>query len=83
LTQVVDKAATATVVTSSVNPSTSGEAVSFTAKVSTDAGWPASGTVQFRVDGVEVGDPVTLTGGPATSAPITSLDDGHHDVVAT
>lgn len=83
LTQVVDKAVTATVVTSSVNPSTSGEAVSFTAKVSTDAGRPASGTVQFRVDGIEIGDPVTLTGGTATSAPITSLDDGHHDVVAT
>jgi CSLREA domain-containing protein/uncharacterized repeat protein (TIGR01451 family) len=63
-------AANATVsVVSSANPSTFGQPVTFTATVTAAA--PASGTptgtVQFKVDGANLGAPVALSGGTATS----------------
>jgi hypothetical protein len=80
--QEVDKASTTTAVTTSVNPSTYGQAVSFTATVSPvapGAGTP-TGTVQFVIDGVNFGSPVTLVNGTATSGSISTLFAGTHTV---
>ena len=56
--QVVNQAASTTVVTSNRNPSVFGQTVTFTARVTPLA---ATGTVQFRLDGADVGGPVTWT----------------------
>ena len=72
---------TVTTVGSSLNPSTYGEAVTFTAEVSSGAGTP-TGDVQFRVDGSPLGSPVTLVAGAATSIPVSSLAAGTHAVTA-
>jgi hypothetical protein len=70
---------TSTSVTSSVNPSTSGQSVTFTASVS---GSGATGTVQFQADGNNIGNPVTLNGGLASSPSISSLTTGTHTITA-
>jgi hypothetical protein len=70
---------TVTAVSASVNPSAHGQAVSFTATVTPSA---AGGDVQFRIDGVDFGAPVALSGGTATSGSIASLTVGTHEVVA-
>lgn len=75
---------TTTSLTSSRLPSVYGQAVSFTATVTADGGpnTPA-GTVQFSVDGVNLGGPVQLNGsGVATSSPIATLVAGGHAVIA-
>jgi hypothetical protein len=81
-TQVVNQASTSTAVASSENPSTYGDSIAFTATVS--AVFPGSGTptgsVQFVIDGVNFGSPVTLVGGSATSASISTLFVGTHTV---
>src|SRR5205814_733253 len=67
----VNKIATATAVSSSLNPSTYGQAVTFTATVTSGVGTP-TGTVQFAIDGSNVGPPVTLDGtGKATFSTAT------------
>jgi hypothetical protein len=84
LSQLVVKSDTATVVTSSVNPSVSGQPVGFTATVAPvapGAGTP-TGTVQFRVDGDSVGDPVVLVDGVASSALISDLGVAGHTISA-
>jgi hypothetical protein len=62
----------------------SGESVNFTAAVTPVApgGGTPVGTVQLKVDGTEVGDPVDLTGGSAVFPPVTSLLAGNHTVAA-
>jgi kumamolisin len=72
--------ATSTSVASSLDPSTYGQAVNFTANVS-GSGSP-TGTVQFSVDGSAFGSPVTLASGTATSANISTLAAGTHTVTA-
>lgn len=72
---------TTTAVTSSVNPSVSGQSVSFAATV-TGAGGTPTGTVQFIIDGANVGSPVALVNGSATSASVSSLSVGSHAVAA-
>ncbi len=79
--QTVNPAATGTTVISSVNPSIVGQAVSFTATVTSGAGTP-TGSVQFVVDGVNFGAAVALAGGQATSAATTTLTAGNHTVTA-
>ena len=69
---------TTTVLTSDVNPSSFGANVTFSATVSPSA---ATGTVQFTVDGTNVGAPVTLASGVATFSTST-LAAGSHSVVA-
>ena len=71
--------ATTTVVTSDINPSVVGQLVTFTATVNAPA---ATGTVQFNIDGVDVGVPQAVSGGVATYA-TSSLAFGTHPVVAT
>lgn len=54
---------TTTSIASSLNPSTAGQTVTFTATVSSSI---ATGTVQFNIDDTNVGSPVTLTSGQST-----------------
>ena len=85
LTQVVNKDSTTTLLSSSVNPSNFGQAVSFTAVV--QANPPGSGTpggnVTFAADGVQIGGVLALVGGQATTVPITSLGPGTHTITAS
>jgi len=67
-----------TTLSSSLNPSVYGQAVSFTATVTAGA----TGTVQFYIDGSAFGLPVTLASGSATSGSISSLAAGTHAVTA-
>ena len=84
LSQVVGKANSAISVSSLVNPSVHGQSVSFKATVV--AGAPGSGTptgqVQFKVDNKNLGSPVTLSGGMATSPAISSLKTKSHKISA-
>jgi len=80
----VSKAATTVALTSSNSATVSGEAVTYTADVAVvapGAGSP-SGTVQLRIDGADVGSPVTLTGGTAVFPAVGSLITGTHTVTA-
>jgi hypothetical protein len=80
----VEKTATATHVTSSLNPALPTENVTFTAAVSVPTGNdPYAGTVQFSVDGVPLGAPQAATNGTATSPAYSTAAIGKRDVVAT
>lgn len=68
-------------ITSSANPSTFDQRVTFTAHV-TGAGGIPTGTVQFTVDGVDLGGPVPVVNGVATSPAISTLSLGSHTVTA-
>jgi hypothetical protein len=75
---------TATQVVASVDPATPTEPVAFTATVaaaSAAAGTP-TGTVQFSVDGSNLGTPVALSGGSASSIPASGLAPGSHSILA-
>jgi hypothetical protein len=74
-------ATTTTSLASSLNPSTYGQAISFTAKVTAESGTPA-GTVQFSIDGSAFGSPVTLASGSATSGSVSTLTEGPHTITA-
>jgi hypothetical protein len=78
LTQVVNQATTTTTLASSKNPSSAGEAVTFTATASS-GGTPA-GTVTFRDGGTVIGTG-TLSGGVATFT-TSSLSVGSHAITA-
>jgi len=86
LSQQVNKAGTSMSVSSSANPSTAGQTVTFTATVrmtGSGAGTP-TGTVQFSIDGSPFGSPVALNGsGQATSPGISTLSPGVHTVTAS
>jgi hypothetical protein len=79
-TQLVNKAASTTVVTSNVNPSVFGRAVTFTARVTPAA---ATGSVTFTVDGSPFGGAVVLDATGRARLVISSLTVGSHTVVAT
>lgn len=83
--QKVQRAQTSTLLTSSANPAQSGESVQFTATISPvapGAGMP-SGTVRFTINGANLGGPVTLVDGVATSNAFSSLSPGSYRVEAT
>jgi hypothetical protein len=83
LSQLVSKAGTSTVVTSSADPSWFRQQVVFTAvvaPVAPGAGTP-TGTVTFRVDGMVVAT-VNLVNGSASFS-TSRLAKGHHVVTAT
>jgi hypothetical protein len=85
--QTVSKYLYTIAVTSSVNPSTYGQSVTFTATVGGSGPTP-TGTAQFAVDGANLGGPVTLTTDPvrkwtyATSSATSTLSAGNHTVTA-
>jgi uncharacterized repeat protein (TIGR03803 family) len=74
--------ATTTTVTPSVNPSVLYQAVTLTATVMPTAGNAiATGSVQFQIDHINSGSPVTLSGGSA-SLSATTLSAGTHTITA-
>jgi hypothetical protein len=81
---VVGQGTSATVLASSLNPSTFGQAVTLTATV-TAPGTAPTGTVTFRDGAVIIGTPVALTGGAAsvTLTGATLLSGGSHSLSAT
>jgi len=84
VTEVVtaQKAATTTALSSSVNPSNSGQSVTFTATVTSVAGTP-SGTVTFKDNGVAISgcSNKTLASGQATCN-TSGLAPGNHPITA-
>ena len=72
---------TSTAVSSSLNPSSFDQSVTFTANVTGSGGTP-TGKVQFAIDGINFGSPISLVNGSASSAAITSLSVGNHTVTA-
>jgi hypothetical protein len=82
VSHTVNPIGTSTAVSSSLNPSTFGQAVNFTATVTSGGGTP-TGSVQFVVDGSNFGGAVALNGaGQATSGNTSSLTAGNHTVTA-
>lgn len=72
---------TQTVLSSSINPSVAGQNVIFTATVSSAAGTPA-GTVQFSINGIAAGAPVTLNGSAQALYSTGALPDGQSSIAA-
>jgi hypothetical protein len=81
LVQNVNQRSTTTTVASSVNPSTFGQSVTFTATVTGSGGLTPMGTVTFSVDGV-AGSPINLSNGQASFSTAT-LAVGSHKIIAT
>jgi uncharacterized protein (DUF2141 family) len=83
VTHGVNKAEAAVDLSTSEPNAVAGQPLTFTAAVTAvgpGAGTP-TGAVQFAVDGDDLGGPVPLTGGVATS-PVAHLDAGLHQVTA-
>jgi autotransporter-associated beta strand protein len=83
--ETVKPASTSTIITSSLNPSTFGQAITFKAVVATlpPGKGTATGSVQFTVDGTNLGSPVNLIGNTAISSPVNNLPVGNHTITAT
>src|SRR5437867_866087 len=82
--QTVNKANSRVLLSTSANPSVFGQQVTFTAvirPIAPGSGSPQAGTVQFRVDGADLGPPVAVSGGQATKW-TTTLAVGSHTVSA-
>ncbi|MBI5383957.1 MAG: Ig-like domain repeat protein [Verrucomicrobia bacterium] len=82
-TLTITPAVTAGQVTSSANPASPGSLVTFTFQASPVAPSTAvpTGTVQFKINGENVGAPVTLTAGVASQS-IATLPHGRHTISA-
>ena len=82
-TQTVAPVASTTilVISSNISP-TYGQSVTFVATVSPSYGHGETGTVQFCIDGVDVGSPIALSGNTA-SYTTSLLSAGSHSIVAT
>jgi hypothetical protein len=81
----ITPAATATAITSSANPAVYGQPITYTATLTNTSGTGVIpvGTVQFVVDGVNSGSPVSLNAsGQAVSAPISFPTGASHSVQA-
>jgi len=78
--QVVNQAASTTALTSSLNPSKSGQSVTFTATVTGKFGGSPSGSVAFN-DGTKLLKTVTLNSGAARYT-TTTLTSGTHSIKA-
>ena len=77
LAQIVNQASSSTALTSSLNPSTYGTLVTFTATITTGA----TGTVQFYDGQTALGSAVTISGNHATYT-TTTLTGGTHSITA-
>ena len=80
LTETTKAAPTTTIVTSSLNPSTHGTSVTFTAKVTPGTSGVPTGTITFKNGTVTLGS-VALSGGTAKFA-TTALAVGTHAIIA-
>jgi uncharacterized protein YjdB len=72
---------TTTTVSASANPGAVGQPVIFTATMTATGGQTPTGTVQFQVDGKNVGNPVTVVSGSA-SFQTSTLSFGTHPITA-
>jgi hypothetical protein len=82
--RVVTPVRTSVRLSASADPSALHGKVTFTAIVTAATGRAdPAGTVRFTVDGKPLGSPVKLVNGRATSAAITTLTAGDHQVAAT
>jgi hypothetical protein len=86
--EVVNEPATTTTVSTSLNPSVSGQSVTFTATVivPNQGSGTLTGMVQFQVDGTNFGSPVQVNSStsPATASLSTaSLPAGNHTITAS
>ncbi len=81
----VARAETSVTVAVSINPVSQGAAVHFTAGVNASAPsqFVPQGQVQFYVDGMEFGSPVSLVAGQAVSGDIATLGTGNHNYSAS
>jgi hypothetical protein len=73
--------ATTTAVTSSLNPSTTGASVMFTATVTSGTAGTITGTASFFDGATQIGAAVTITGGTASTT-TASLAAGPHSITA-
>ncbi len=76
---------TTTALSSSLNPSSYGQSVTFTATVTpveSSIGTP-TGSIQFQADGVDLGSPVAIDASGQASLTTSSLAGGDHSVTAT
>ncbi|WP_408898555.1 Ig-like domain repeat protein [Nocardioides sp. R1-1] len=77
--------ATTTTLSASANPSSYGEPVTFRATVSAEGsadGESPQGSVQFSLDGRDLGGPVPVEDGLAVSPPVATAEPGDHTVIA-
>jgi hypothetical protein len=81
LEQVVNPVSTTTAITSSANPSSPGQSVTFTATVTSSTGAHATGTVTFTAGGAVLGS-VALSGIHA-SISTAALPEGATTITAT
>ncbi len=81
VSQVIRKATSTTTLTSSQNPSTYGQPVTFTATVAPQFSGTPTGSVVFK-DGTKTLKTVKLSGG-VTSYTISALASGTHNITAT
>lgn len=75
-TFIVNKGMRTPIITSSVNPSDFGQSVTFSAVVPAIAGVIPTGTMQFRVDGVDMDVPVTLNASGVATVTTSMLPSG-------
>ena len=73
---------TTTSLASSVNPSTFGQSVTFTATVTSPGGTPSSGTVSFTSDGSAICTGVAVNSSGAAACSISTLTSATHSIVA-
>jgi acetyl esterase/lipase len=86
LSHTVTKAGTTTAVTSSKNPSSVGESVTFTATVapvSPSTLTPRGGAIKFSIDGAPVANVDILDKNGVATYTTSSLSAGDHNIVAT
>jgi hypothetical protein len=81
LDQVITAAKTTTGLTSSANPSTAGDSVTFTAKVTAETGPVATGAVTFKDGSTAIGTGTLNSSGVATLS-TSSLTSGTHSMTA-
>jgi len=82
LAQTVNKSASTTVLTSSPNPSVSGQSVTFTATVTASGSGTPTGTVTFNNGGTAIGTGTLNNAGVATLS-LTTLTVGAQSITAT
>jgi CSLREA domain-containing protein/uncharacterized repeat protein (TIGR01451 family) len=76
------KAATTTAVTSSANPSDHNQNLTFTATVTSATAGTRTGTVQFKVDGTNLGAPQAINGSGVATIQTATLTPGTHVITA-
>ncbi|MGU3643928.1 Ig-like domain repeat protein [Microbacterium sp. C23T] len=81
--QVVGLASTTTAITSSLNPSLAGQAVTFTATVTSGGSPVTAGTISFADAGSPLGGPVTVDMNGSATLTTSVLTAGTHPISAT